>query len=90
MELRMSAPRSITEAQLGQAAKAAGAYCRIKWATPVQIRFELVRAPLSPDQAPFETQSRIIGALLELDPYACIRTAKAVYNGLADFHSSQN
>ena len=85
MELRLSAPRTISEAQLGQTAKAAGAYARIKWATPTQIRFELVCAPLSGDQAPFETQSRVIRGLLELDPFAGIRTAKATYAGPADF-----
>lgn len=85
MELRLSAPRTITEAQLGDLARLHNAYARIKWATPLQIRFELVCAPLSPTQAPFDTQSRIIGALLALDPPACIRTAKAAYHGLADF-----
>lgn len=85
MEIRLSQPNPSFEIALAHAAKAAGCYARVKWATSHQMRFELVDAPLSREQAPFATQSRVIRVLLHVDPRAIIRSAKATYNGLADF-----
>ena len=89
MELRLSKPYPGFEHVLDKTARLYKAYARIKWATSTQIRFELVEKPLSPNQAPFDVQSSIIGALLDIDPLAMVRTAKATYNGLEDFRRQQ-
>ena len=89
MELRLSKPYPGFEHVLDKTARLYKAYARIKWATSTQIRFELVEKPLSPNQAPFDVQSKVIRVLLHVDPRATIRTAKATYNGLADFERQQ-
>ena len=85
MEIRLSKPNLFFDSHIDKAAKAAGCYARIKWAKADTCRFILVDRAMSFKPAIFEQHDSVIRALLELDPDATIRTARATYEGLADF-----
>ncbi len=87
MEIRFSTTRPHAEDSIWKAAKDNGCHARIKWATTAAVRFILVTAKESYDQAPPETQDKVIRALLVLDPEATIRTARATFEGLQDFEA---
>lgn len=90
MEIRLSSPDLYFDQRIDAAANRAGCYARIKWTTPVQVRFILVERALSKVPASFSQHDSVIRQLLELDPKATIRTAIAVYNGLDDFENQKS
>lgn len=85
MEIRFSTARYYPEDDIMQIAKLAGCHARVKWATTAAARFQLVRDRDSYEQADTGIQDKVIHALLNLDPEATIKTARAVYEGLTDF-----
>lgn len=87
MEIRFSTARQYPEDDIWQAARLAGCYARVKWATTAAVRFQLVKDKDSYEQADSDIQDKVIGALLDLDPDATIRTARAVFEGRTDFES---
>jgi hypothetical protein len=90
MEIRLSSPDLYFDQRIEGVASRAGCYARVKWATPVQVRFILVERALSKTPASFSQHDSVIRRLLELDPQATIRTAIAVYNGLDDFENQKS
>ena len=71
------------------AARDAGLHARIKWADDSACRFTLVEHRDSYQLADHAAHDKVIRALLQVDPQAEIRTAKAIYRGLADFLNQQ-
>lgn len=87
MEIRLSSPDMFFDKRIERAAEQAGCYARIKWTTPQQARFILVERAMSDTPATFGQHDAVIAALLAIDPRAIIRTARAAYEGLADFEA---
>lgn len=87
MEIRFSTARQYPEDEIWQVARLAGCHARVKWSTAAAVRFQLVRSKESFEQAEPTTQEKVIAALLNLDPGATIRTARAVYEGKMDYES---
>lgn len=85
MLIKLSEPNLFFDLQIQGAAEATGCYGRIRWAKPCEVRFVLVARPLSNTPATCEQHEQVIRSLLQLDPKAKIRTAKAFYDGLADY-----
>ena len=90
MEIRLSNPDLYFDLRIEDAAKRAGCFCRVKWATPVQVRFVLVERAMAKTYASSSQHDSVIRQLRELDPKATIRTAIAVYNGLSDFENQKS
>ena len=89
MEIRLSKSDSMFFEKLMKAAENARCFCRIKWTTPTQTRFVLVAKALSKQIATFEQHDEVIRALLVLDPDAVVRTARATFEGLADYDAQK-
>ena len=89
MEIRLSKPDLFFDNRIQEAAKRAGCYGRIRWSTPLQVRFILVERPMSKTPASYAAHDNVIRQLLNLDPKAQIRTAIAVYQGLNDFEAQK-
>ena len=89
MEIRLSSPDLFFDNRIQAAAKAAGCYARVKWATTQQVRFILVERPMSKTPASYAAHDNVIRQLLEIDPKATIRTAIAVYDGLDSFEQQK-
>ena len=87
MEIRLSSPDALFEFTIAKAAKAAKCYCRVKWATPTQVRFELVAFPSSTTSATIAQPDDVIRELFSHDPLAIIRTARAIYEGAIDYET---
>ena len=89
MEIRLSKPDLFFDNRIQDAAKKAGCYARIKWATAQQVRFVLVDRPMSKTPASYAAHDNVIRQLLTIDPKATIRTAIAVYEGLEGFEQQK-
>ena len=89
MEIKLSTPDLFIDTHIDKAAADAGCYARIKWWMPQGARFILVAAPMSDQPATFEQHDSVIRALLELDPRARVRTARATYESLEDFDAQK-
>lgn len=89
MEIRLSSPDPFFSAKIEEAATRAGCFARIKWATATSARFTLVNGPVTRKQALFEQQDAAIARLFMHDPHAVIRTARATYEGAADFQAQK-
>lgn len=89
MEIRLTTPAPAFESQIQAAARTAGCYARVKrsWVQLGRrhLRFVLTDRPLSDRPASFIQHDGVLWALLQIDPGAEIRTAKAHFHGLADF-----
>lgn len=77
------------ELAVQHAARDAGLHARLKWADDSACRFTLVEHRDSPQLADHEAHNVVIRALLTVDPQAEIRTAKAIFRGIADFINQQ-
>lgn len=80
MLISFSQPRLGGEEHLHEIAGASGTRAKMTWSNPHEIRFTLPGAT----EAQHES---VIRALLELDPHARIRTARAVYESLEDYEA---
>ena len=89
MEIRLHTPSAFLDTRLDKAAADANCIARIKWWMPQGARFILVAAPMSDQPATFEQHDSVIRALLELDPRARVRTARATYESLEDFDAQK-
>lgn len=89
MEIRLSSPDPSFDAKIEKAANRAGCFSRVKWATANQVRFILVEKAMSMKQASFEQHDEVIARLFMADPHATIRTARAQFEGAADFHAQK-
>lgn len=87
MEIRTSFHHKFLDVQVQEAARKAGCYARVKWATTNQCRFILLDRPLSTTTATFAQHDAVIAALLDLDPDAYVRTARATYEGRDDMQA---
>ena len=89
MEIRFSDTwargNAYPEDTVKRAAKSACLHAHLKWADDSACRFILVEHPGSYHIADHASHDKVICALLAIDPLAEIRTAKAIYCGLADF-----
>ena len=89
MNIKLSIPDLLFDKRIEAIAIEAGCYARIRWNTANEVRFILVDQPMSMVPATFEQHDQVIGELLALDPLAKVRTAKAVYHGLAEFEAAR-
>ena len=89
MEIRLSKPDLYFDKRVEQAAAQAGCWPRIKWARPDAVRFVLVDRPMSKQIATFEQHDDVIARLFMEDPHAIVRTARALYEGAADFQAQK-
>lgn len=89
MEIRLSKPDALFFEHVLDVATRAHCYARIKWTTPTQTRFVLVAKAMSKQIATFEQHDEVIRALLVLDPDAVVRTARATFEGLADYDAQK-
>ena len=85
MEIRLSQPDLFFDRRIERAAEASGCFARIKWHEPLSCRFTLVTRPMSKELASFEQHDDVIARLFMEDPHAIVRTARATYEGAADF-----
>ncbi len=89
MEIKLSQKDLAFDLKIQAAARTAGCYARIRnsWTQlgAQFVRFVLVDRPMSDKQATFLQQDAVLWALLQFDPQAEIRTAKAHFHGLSDF-----
>ena len=90
MVITLSKRHLYFDALIQDAAKAAGCYASIKWATPTQVRFVLVERAASKIPASFDVHEKVIEGLLARDPHAKIRTAIAIFNGQADYQARRS
>lgn len=60
-------------------------HAQVKWSAAFAARFVLVDGWNSYKPATEQQHDQIIAALLQLDPAATVRTARAIYKGLSDF-----
>lgn len=80
MEIKFSKPVGSEVGTIYRMARAADVAVKLTSANGRRVRFTLPAASTS-------AHDRVIRALLELDPDATIRTARAVYEGLDDYNS---
>ena len=85
MEIRLSQPDLFFDKRIERAAEASNCFARIKWHEPLACRFILVARPMSKELASFEQHDDVIARLFMEDPHAIVRTARATYEGAADF-----
>mgnify|MGYP001560156897 CR=1 FL=1 len=90
MEIRFSdnwrhRDNAYPELAVQHAARDAGLHARLKWANDSACRFVLVMHRNSHQLADHAAHAKVIRTLLVIDPQAEIRTAKAIYRGIADF-----
>ncbi len=87
MEIRHKTHNLFRDSHVRKAAEAAHCYANVKWSDPFSVRFTLHSDGPGSAPADTETHDRVIRTLLELDPDATVRTARAVFEGLQDFES---
>lgn len=75
------------ESIVTEAARKANAFPQIKWARPGEVRFTLTTSALNGASASNAQHDHVIRDLLTLDPQARVRTARALYEGLADYEA---
>ena len=89
MEIRLPYAEPWLDKHIELAASNAGCVARLKWHRADQARFILVDRPMSDTPASFAAHDKVIRQLLEKHPDAHVRTAKAIYQGLQDFHAQK-
>lgn len=90
MEIRLTQPDPFLDRNLALAAQAAGCWARVKWWTPYKARFTVTADCMGRElMASTEQHERVIASLLERHPEAEIRTARATYEGRADFEAQR-
>lgn len=89
MIIHLSSPDLYFDKRIERIAEGAGCHARIRWSTPVEVRFALVERPMSDKPASYAAHDNVIRKLLGLDPKARVRTAVAVYDGLDDFENQK-
>ena len=82
-------PRIYPETAISKVAIANDHWVAIKWADDSACRFVILERPGDAQLADYAAHDKVIRALLAIDPHAEIRTAKAIYRGLADFDNQQ-
>ncbi len=87
MEIRHKTHNLFRGHHVAEAAKAHHCYANVKWSDPFSVRFTLHSDGPGSAPADTETHDKVIRALLELDPEALVRTARAVYDGRSDFEA---
>ena len=85
MEIRHKTHNLFRDSHVRKAAEAAHCYANVKWSDPFSVRFTLHSDGPGSAPADVATHDRVILALLELDPDATVRTARATFEGLADY-----
>lgn len=88
MEIRLSTPNDGFADRITQAAGQAGCRAHIKRTTPHGVRFTL-HEQLSHEFASDGQHDDVIARLFMADPGATVRTARAVYEGAADFETQR-
>lgn len=89
MELKLAHADQFVDSAVDRAASAAGCIANIKWWMPHGARFILIDKPMSDEPATFEQHDQVIKSLLEKYPDARIRTARATFEGLADWEAQR-
>lgn len=89
MELKLVHADLFIDSVVDRAASAAGCIARLKWYMPNGARFILIDKPMSDEPATFEQHDQVIKSLLEKYPDARIRTARATFEGLADWEAQR-
>ena len=84
MELKLTTPDTFIDSKVDRAATNANCHAHIKWYNATGARFTLEITMLD-QPATFEQHDQVIRSLLEIYPDARIRTARATYEGLADW-----
>ena len=87
MEIRHHTHNLFRDSHVRKAAEAHHCYANVKWSDPFSVRFTLHSDGPGSPPADSATHDKVIRSLLELDPDATIRTARAIYEGLNDFNS---
>ena len=82
MEIRFSKPVGSEVGTIYRLAHVADVAVKLTSANGRRVRFTLPEASIV-------AHDRVIRALLTLDPDATVRTARAVYEGLADFEKQR-
>lgn len=92
MEIKITKPDANLAVNIYVAAENAKCLAVLKWDTPMTARFtldEISTADGRADSASFEQHDQVIKALLERYPDARIRTARATFEGLADWQAQK-
>ena len=90
MEIRLTHGfTTFIEVQVAQAASDTGCFANIKWHMPYGARFTLHASNVDRAPATFEQHDAVILALLTIHPDARIRTARATFEGLADWEAQK-
>ena len=87
MKIRHNTHNLFRDSHVRQAAINAHCYANVKWSDPFSVRFTLHADGPGSKPADSDTHDKVIRALLELDPDATVRTARAIYEGLADMQA---
>ena len=94
MNIRLSAPDLFFDKRVEQAARDSNCYAHVKWSEPAEVRFILVAfddkgTPQLDRPATYEQHDDVIARLFMHDPHAKIRTARATFNGAAQFYAAK-
>lgn len=89
MEIKLASPHQFLDKSVEIAARNAGCWARLKWHMPNGARFTLQATPGSDVPASFEHHDEVIKSLLDIYPDARIRTARATFEGLADWEAQK-
>lgn len=90
MEIKLTGKSSqFLDANVMQAAIDAGCFCRLKWWMPYGARFTLHASNVDTSPASFEQHDATIHNILKQYPDARIRTARATFEGLADWEAQK-
>ena len=87
MEIRHNTHNLFRDSHVRKAAEAHHCYANVKWSDPFSVRFTLHANGPGSAPADSDTHDKVIRSLLELDPDATVRTARAIYDGKADFEA---
>lgn len=88
MIITLSAADRFFDKRVEQAARDAGCFGQVRWATSFEVRFVLLDKPAG-RVASFAQHDDVIARLFMQDPKAKIRTAKATYDGAAEFYAQK-
>lgn len=89
MEIKLNKPHQFLDKSVEIAAMNAGCWARVKHWTSISARFTLQATPGSEVPASFEAHDAIIKSLLDIYPDARIRTARATFEGKADWEAQK-
>lgn len=87
MEIKLSKPNAFIDVAIDKAASDSGCVAKLKWWRPDNARFILVDRIMSDRPATFEQHDSVIRLLLEQNPQATVRTARATFEGLLDWQA---